>query len=296
MWPELLISVLLVAQGYIVPGRPRAGGAPCTVPDETAFFQAVWNIEQASDSTRTAESASVCGAAGSDCDLASTNTTTKNTTQFVEGTASVAMTDAGNGELSCNFSTGCDELMYGDDTSFAIGGFIYMDTDVGNANFYEAFNSPSGWMLRYIAASDTMQIRIGDGTDVVNTTGATDAVVEDTWYYTAVDYDGSTNTATLYINEATSTDATQIYDDPGSGNWQIGNSGAAGHDGSVDHSYSVGATLSAAEHCFICSCMINNEEGCTSLGADPSAFDDKGANSSRCGSCTMPTNACNPIS
>jgi hypothetical protein len=290
----LLLSLALASPQVVTPVRRAAAAGACTIPDETNTFLAVWLMEEATSATRTNESTNC----GSDCDM-DNNASVEQSTTKVEGTYSAHFTDADGDYLSCpnGASAGeCDELSHSGSATFLA--WVRVD-DVDNLqSWYGGLDQTSAnhGIECYMAnAGDVVRITVGDGTDRVTESGL--GLTVDTWTHVICRTDATADELETFRNGASGGTTTQ-QDMAATTLTDImlgERDGGGGFDGYMDEAAYIDQYLSDAEGCHVCSCGISNWRGCTASGADPSGYDNTG-NNTNCASCTLPTNACDPIS
>jgi len=285
---SLLATSLLLAQTYLIPHNPRAAAEACTVPDETSYFTAVWLLEESTGTGRASHSSAACV---SDCELDDKASVEQSSTH-VEGTYAAHFTASDSDELDCAFNgPNCDELDFAGDAT--VGFWGRKDDDTTGNTVWDSFNANDGMQIRGI--STRWDCKVGDSADNQTAAGGTNAD-ENIWYHVTCVADATNDYIYLYVDgELDGSQPQQDMTSGGPSSLEIGHDGGLYANVTIDEMFAVGEALSADEICHICSCGISNWRGCTATGASPSGYDDTGVNASLCGSCTLPSNACNPI-
>lgn len=286
-----LSLLLLFPQGGIIPVRRALGVSACTIPDETNTFLSVWFMEEATGVDR-ANSSTRC--AGDDCEWELSGDPAQDGTIFVEGSYSVHFVEADGDEFNCTRNNpGCDELAF--NGSVTVGFWMQVDDGAENMNIFDSLNTNEGIEFDY-GFDEKMRCYIGNGTGSPVVTSSAFGVA-DTWFHVVCRHTGgATDEVTIFIDGEEDTTPVPAADmaDLDSDDIYVSNPGR--FDGHLDEMFIQDDALSDAEICYLCSCGVANFRGCTASGADPSGFDDPGVNVSACGSCTLPANACDPIS
>jgi len=271
--------------------NPSVGA--CSVPDETDEFLAVWRMEEATSATR---ANSVSG--GSAENLLNSGSVEQSTTH-VEGTYSAHFTEADTDHLYCAKST-CTALDFSGSTT--VLGWYRKDNDDEGFTLWDSHNVNTGMKIRALYGSTPNDCLVGDGSDQVDHDGYADTTAN-TWYHIACSLDAAADKLQLYLNGKTDcltpgTDCADTQQDKAAtsaSNIFVGRESTIYLDGHMDEWAVIDQALSPAELCHICSCGISNWRGCSASGGAPSGYATTGVNSSLCQSCTLPTNACDPI-
>jgi len=280
------------------------------VPDQTSEFSAVWLLDEATDTNRTAE---VCASGTpSDCDLNEKSgiDVGQDTSNKQEGVASASFDAAANEDMRCDFSGGaCDSLR-------TVAG--------GTAISWGAWFRPTGTCAgpgtgQGICYVMTAFDFAGDGFDMGRDSGGTpsdggfrcsidntdaqswgDTGLEaDTWYHGVCTYGAvASDDVLVYVNgldddaDTPGNQAVRATVDNQNSLFISGNTSSQDFNGNIDEVFIIDQELTAAEQCHICSCGISNFRNCTYSGA---SYVDEGVNASLCNSCTLPADPSNPI-
>jgi hypothetical protein len=293
-----LFTAMLIP-GIVLDGQSSTGilirdVGTTNVPSEIGSAVACWDMEEASG-TRSAIGGS-CSPL-SDCNLTDPSSVGNNTTDFIEGSAAGEFVTASADRIACAVAT-CTDIT-GITSNYSHFAFARHETDeTGDLGIIGAENGTTGGVITYWDDSaNTIATDSADGTDQV-ACGGSDTWAVDTWAYVGASVTGgATDEIQNYFNGETDGSPCPQEDLAASGdNFKIssGNVGYDEFDGQIDLSCVFNQSLSAAEHCYLCSCgILGNEFGqCTYSG---SSFVATGQNVSQCGSCTLPADPSDPI-
>lgn len=263
--------------------------------DWTSSYVAVWNMEEATNATRINAVGATCGSA---CDLTAVNTADKNTTNFVQGTASAeADGSTATDVLSCTFANCGTELNVA--TSASWGCFARITAD-GTASAMQFAGTLASGNLSYAmirdTTNDTLECRVieSGGTDRI-LHSANNAFPVNTMTSGVCTFNDSTNVLSTYTNSGTPTTGTcNTMKSVAAGTMNILANTASGGTptvwtGQVDQCFVKVGVLIAADICRMCSCGIDGSL-CSCIAAAPTTYYISGRNTS-CNTCSLP--ACN---
>lgn len=270
-----------------------------TLPDWSASFIAVWNLDEASG-TRAASGGSC--AAGSDCDLTDVDTVGSDATEKIEGARSALFTGGGTESLECADAT-CDELDF--TSSGGLGGdytileWARCNSTSSDINLVEngvlsGLSTPNGpgYLIQRISTSNRHQAYTNDGSTTLSTGSPPDSMPVDTWTHLGVRFNDTSNLYEALLNGTTSGAPISVTTAvPGTADFKlfVGGSVPPGVSCRVDELAIDNAALTNAQICRICSCRIAGTA--CKCGGDGTVYAVSGDNATRCGSCTLP--ACN---
>ena len=210
---------------------------------------ALWRMEEASSSTRANASGTTCG---TDCDLTNAGTVAKDTTNFVEGTAS-ADWDAATDILSCTDATcgtsGAELDCVGDCTW---GGWIRPTSD-STLRIIRKNTTTPGYMLFRGSTNDNFSCFVGDGTNQ-NTNMANGSAPINEWHHAVCRLNDTTNTQQGFVDGvASGASATQGGVAASTSTFQLGDA-TLPHVGEQDEIWVSNRSWSDAQICGECSC------------------------------------------
>jgi len=260
--------------------------------DWTYKFQGVWSFDDASGSSRLNTPGT---ALDSNLDLDLLNTVTRDTTRFIEGTASATTEDGISNRLRCLNATCAAQLQPAAGESLTWGVWFYPDVIAGDLLQKHVDFGPTTGTQMAMQADAEMRCTIADGTNVVNMDKGT--IVADTWTHSVCRFDNPGDTARFYQDGAFVSPGSAYTGDvglppAGAFTWFSDNGGIAA---SLDEAWWIHDVLTDAEICRICSCGINGVTGpCDCSGDDPTTYLDTGRNSQTCASsvCSSTGEAC----
>ena len=293
----MLLALLLPnPQGVTTFVREEAGGGP-EIPNEWDEWVAGWAMDEESG-TRAAIATSVCGNAGSDCDLADNAPVEDDQTNKVEGVGAALFVDGNDEFLDCANAT-CDEIT---GISGSVSYFTFArttaDTNVAWVGVVSGSSNEFGWMMYRKGSPDDWTVKIGDGSDEVDCTYATTHALNTYYYQGFTMAGGATDEVQLYEDGAAAGSACAQQDmAAASSDFMISSNygGKLYMRGQIDLSGVFDGELTAAEHCYTCSCGPGNEFGCVADACEADGFSDYGQNVAQCGSCDMSSiDPCDP--
>jgi len=213
---------------------------------------AVWKMEEASNSTRLNAVGATCGA---DCDLANSGTVGKDTTSFVESTASVDFNSAVD-LLSCTDATcgtsGAELDCVGDCT---FGCWVRPTSDSVLRIIVKNTATP-GYLLSRGSTNDNYSCFIGDGTNQT-TNMANGSAPIDEWHHAVCRENDATNTQQGFVDGAVSgSSATQGGVAASTNTFALSNT-TLPHVGQLDECFVANKAVTNAQICRICSCGVD---------------------------------------